>query len=74
MFTSVATLFALTASVRAIAFDGPLPTPINDLLFVDINGFSPKPTNNPRALPEVFRRQADDALCGYLEGDKGKAA
>ena len=72
MLTSVATLLAFSATAYAVAFDGPLPTPINDLLQADINGWTPRPTNLPRSLPEIFRRQQDDGLCGYIEGDAGK--
>lgn len=71
--TSVTTLLALSATVYGVAFDGPLPTPINDLLHADINGWTPKPTNLPRAVPNIFRRQSDDeGLCGYIEGDGSK--
>ncbi|KAF1848598.1 uncharacterized protein K460DRAFT_393645 [Cucurbitaria berberidis CBS 394.84] len=69
MFSSIATLLAFSVTVYGVAFDGPLPTPIDDLLHADINGWSPKPTNEPRSLPDLFRRQNDDGLCGYIQGD-----
>jgi hypothetical protein len=66
-----ATLLAFSASVYGIAFDGPLPTPVTDLVYAALNGFTPKPTP---ALPELFRRQkpsSNPAVCGFLNGDGG---
>lgn len=74
MFTShLANVLALSATVFAVAFDGPLPTPV-DNSDVNTNGWTPKPTDEPRSLPEIFRRQKNDRLCGYVEGDGGKSS
>jgi hypothetical protein len=71
----VATLLALSASAYGLAFDGPLPTPVTDLVFAALTGMSPKPTLAARALPDLFRRQRNDpAVCGYLDGDSGMSA
>ncbi|KAL6710563.1 hypothetical protein ACN47E_008611 [Coniothyrium glycines] len=65
----IACLLAFSASTYALAFDGPEPTPALDIAALD--GFTPKPTPKPRAVPELFRRQTSEnaAICGYLEGD-----
>jgi hypothetical protein len=55
--------------VTGIAFPGPLATPVVKRL--DANGWTPKPTSEPRPLLELFRRQEDPSFCGYLEGDPG---
>lgn len=69
-----ATLLTITATAYGLAFDGPLPTPVKDLVYAALDGFTPKPTFAPRALPDIFRRQkaANSAVCGYLDGDSGK--
>lgn len=66
-----ATLLAISTTAYGLAFDGPLPTPVTDLVYAALNGISPKPTNEVRALPDLFRRQksANSAVCGYLNGD-----
>ncbi|KAH7091137.1 hypothetical protein FB567DRAFT_518036 [Paraphoma chrysanthemicola] len=66
-----ATLLTITTTAYSLAFDGPLPTPVKDLVYVALDGFTPKPTFAPRALPDIFRRQkpANPAVCGYLDGD-----
>lgn len=64
-------IFAFAATAYAVVFDGPAPTPVDpDAL---LKGFSAKPTDKPRAVPGLFRRQSkkDSALCGYLQGDSG---
>lgn len=66
-----ATLLAFSASAYGIAFDGPLPTPVTDLVYAALNGFTPKPTP---LLPELLRRQkpsSNPAVCGFLNGDGG---
>ncbi|KAH7378197.1 hypothetical protein BKA66DRAFT_442869 [Pyrenochaeta sp. MPI-SDFR-AT-0127] len=69
MFTvNLANLLLLSATVYAVAFDGPLPTPVVNLDVIT-NGWTPKPTEEPRSLPDIFRRQKNDKLCGYIEGD-----
>ncbi|KAH7410175.1 hypothetical protein DE146DRAFT_644108 [Phaeosphaeria sp. MPI-PUGE-AT-0046c] len=66
----VATLLALSTSAYGLAFDGPLPTPVTDLVYAALTGFSPKPTQAARAVPDLFRRQKNDpAVCGFLNGD-----
>jgi hypothetical protein len=73
-----ATLLAFSATAHGLAFDGPLPTPVADLVYAALTGYSPAPTNNVRALPDLFRRQqkpsSDSAICGYLDGDSGMSA
>lgn len=71
-----ATILTISTTAYGLAFDGPLPTPVTDLVYAALNGFSPAPTNNVRALPDLFRRQqkADSAICGYLNGDSGTSA
>lgn len=66
---ALASVLAFSATALALAFDGPRPTPVVES--VDPNGWTPKPTNAARALPDIFRRKSDDGLCGYVEGDKG---
>jgi hypothetical protein len=70
------TLLAFSTTAYGLAFDGPLPTPVTDLVYAALTGFSPKPTNNVRALPDLFRRQkpANPGVCGYLNGDSGMSA
>lgn len=70
----IATLLSLSASAYGIAFDGPAPTPASNLLYEALNGWTPKPTDQPRSIPEIFRRQqkANAAMCGYINGDSGK--
>jgi hypothetical protein len=72
-----ATILTFSASAYGLAFDGPLPTPVTDFVYAALNGFTPKPTNQVRALPELFRRQkaaSNPAVCGYLDGDVGMSA
>jgi hypothetical protein len=73
-----ATLLAFSATAHGLAFDGPLPTPVADLVYAALTGYSPAPTNNVRALPDLFRRQqkpsTNSAICGYLDGDSGMSA
>jgi hypothetical protein len=73
-----ATLLALSTTAYGLAFDGPQPTPVTDLVYAALTGMSPKPTNAVRALPDLFRRQAkpsnDSAICGYLDGDSGMSS
>lgn len=72
-----ATLLTISTTAYGLAFDGPLPTPVTDLVYAALTGFSPAPTNNVRALPDLFRRQqkaANPAVCGYLNGDSGMSA
>ncbi|KAF2031038.1 hypothetical protein EK21DRAFT_35925, partial [Setomelanomma holmii] len=66
-----ATLLTITTTAYGLAFDGPLPTPVTDLVYAALNGFTPQPTFAPRALPDLFRRQksANSAVCGYLDAD-----
>ncbi|KAF1916058.1 hypothetical protein BDU57DRAFT_556343 [Ampelomyces quisqualis] len=67
-----ASLLSISTTAYGLAFDGPLPTPVTDLVYAALTGFSPAPTNNVRTLPDMFRRQqkaADSAICGYLDGD-----
>ncbi|KAH8725528.1 hypothetical protein GQ44DRAFT_772188 [Phaeosphaeriaceae sp. PMI808] len=67
-----ATLLTISTTAYGLAFDGPLPTPVTDLVYAALDGFTPKPTNNVRALPDLFRRQqkpANSAICGYLDSD-----
>lgn len=67
-----AAILAITTTAYGLAFDGPLPTPVQDL-YTALNGYTPRPTNDARSLPELFRRQkANPAVCGYLDGDAGK--
>jgi hypothetical protein len=68
-----ATLLTITTTAYGLAFDGPLPTPVQDLLNVALDGWTPRPTNEARSLPDLFRRQkVNSAVCGYLDGDAGK--
>jgi hypothetical protein len=70
-----ATLLTITTTAYGLAFDGPLPTPVQDLVNVALNGWTPRPTNEARSLPDLFRRQkANSAVCGYLNGDAGKTS
>jgi hypothetical protein len=73
-----ATLLAFSATAYGVAFDGPLPTPVADLVYAALTGYSPAPTNMARALPDLFRRQQkpsnDSGICGYLDGDSGMSA
>lgn len=74
MFVAIiASLLVLSPTAFAIQFPGPAPTPAGDFLVANLNGFTPKPTSvgRVRSLPELFRRQTDDGVCGYLEGDGG---
>lgn len=68
-----ATLLSLCATAYGLAFDGPLPTPVRDLVFEALNGWTPKPTGEAQSLPELFRRQqkSNSAVCGFLNGDSG---
>jgi hypothetical protein len=68
-----ATLLTISTTAYGLAFDGPLPTPVTDLVYAALTGFSPKPTNEVRALPDLFRRQknANQSICGFLNGDAG---
>jgi hypothetical protein len=63
------TIAALSTLVHAVAYDGPVATPV--LQRFAANGWTPKPTTEARPLLELFRRQDDPGLCGYLEGDSG---
>jgi hypothetical protein len=68
-----ATLLTISTTAYGLAFDGPLPTPVADLVYAALDGYSPRPTNEARSLPDLFRRQKKgSAVCGYLEGDAGK--
>lgn len=72
-----ATILAITTTAYGLAFDGPRPTPVTNLVHAALNGFTPKPTNGARSLPELFRRQqkpSNSAMCGYLESDPGMSA
>jgi hypothetical protein len=72
-----ATLLIFGATAYGLAFDGPLPTPVTDLVYAALTGFSPKPTDEARALPDIFRRQkaaSNPGVCGYLDGDAGMSA
>jgi hypothetical protein len=72
-----AALLTFVATAYGLAFDGPLPTPLTDLVYAALTGFSPKPTNEARALPDLFRRQkaaSNPEVCGYLDGDAGMSA
>lgn len=64
-------LLTLGSTAFGIAYPGPAPTQAGDAFEANLNGRSPKPTGRPRSLPELFRRQADDGVCGYLQGDSG---
>lgn len=65
-----ATLALCYSLVAGIAFTGPAATPI--VHKIDANGWTPKPTSQPRAAMGLFKRQEDDpSFCGYLEGDPG---
>jgi hypothetical protein len=68
-----ATLLTISTTAYGLAFNGPLPTPVADLVYAALDGYSPRPTNEARSLPDLFRRQkANSAVCGYLEGDACK--
>ncbi|KAF2625196.1 hypothetical protein BU25DRAFT_311684, partial [Macroventuria anomochaeta] len=61
------TLLALSSTAFGIAFPGPAPTAASE---ANLNGRSPRPTGGPPSLAELFRRQqADDGVCGYLDGE-----
>ncbi|KAF2822764.1 hypothetical protein CC86DRAFT_396377 [Ophiobolus disseminans] len=66
-----ATLLTISTTAYGLAFDGPLPTPVKDLVYAALDGYSPRPTNEVLSLPDLFRRQqkANPAICGYLDGD-----
>ncbi|KAF2195756.1 hypothetical protein K469DRAFT_545936 [Zopfia rhizophila CBS 207.26] len=69
MFTSV-TLLGLGAIAAATPYDGPVATP--SIKKYSADGWTPKPTSAP--IRELFRRQEDPALCGYLEGDPAQCS
>lgn len=62
-------LAALSSLASAVVFDGPRATPAFKGLPFD--GVSPKPTNQPPSMLELFKRQGDPAFCGYIDGDPG---
>jgi hypothetical protein len=70
MFFTLFTLLALGAGSLAIQFDGPSPTHAANPLSVNLNGWTPSPTQRPHS-PPLFRRQDDEAICGFLDGDRG---
>jgi len=55
--------------VGALQLAQPHATPVNNLF--QANGWSPKPTSNPKLPVEIFRRQ-DSEFCGFLEGSPRK--
>ncbi|KAF1357883.1 hypothetical protein EJ07DRAFT_30178, partial [Lizonia empirigonia] len=65
-------LLALSPTAFGIAFPGPAPTAAGDVFEANLRGRSPRPTGGPPSLPELFRRQTDDGVCGYLSGDGAK--
>lgn len=70
--TSIIAFLAFSQTVFGIAFPGPAPTAASDAFEANLRGRSPRPTGGPPTLPELFRRQSDDGMCGYLEGDSGE--
>ena len=60
-------ILGLSAFAAAIAYDSPIPTQASAAFSAD--GWTPKPTSRP--IMELFRRDSDPELCGYLEGDPG---
>ncbi|KAF2007700.1 hypothetical protein P154DRAFT_516518 [Amniculicola lignicola CBS 123094] len=70
-YSTVGALLAFSGAVAAIPYDGPIATPVAKRW--SHNGFTPKPTSDPKPLLELFRRQEDPAFCGYLTGDPDAA-
>ena len=71
MFGSSLCAFLAPAVVSAMAFPwaGPEPT----LVMPDADNWSPAPTAAPEAnLMEMFKRDAGDNTCGYVNGISSK--
>ena len=70
MFTNFLYFLALGVGSLAIQFDCPSQTHTADPVAVNLDGWTPCPTLKPRSVP-LFRRQTDEAICGFLDGDNG---
>ena len=67
----LASILALSATASSLAYDGPPPTPTAHVPNTNILGWTPKPTREPQVPMKPLRRNANDALCGYVEGLAG---
>ncbi|KAF1963322.1 hypothetical protein CC80DRAFT_541260 [Byssothecium circinans] len=56
-------------ATTALQLDQPHATPINRPF--DANGWTPLPTSKPEPVLQLSKREADPALCGYLQGNSG---
>lgn len=65
----LATVLALSATISSsLALGSPYPTPTTSIPNANLIGWTPKPTREPQVLLKPLRRNANDALCGYVQG------